>query len=56
MAKEINMPSDDDGEDIPFMQQLLDSPLILLAIGVAVPTLTYIIWGLVEIAMLPIAN
>ncbi len=47
---------DNGEEDIPFMQRLLDSPLILLALGVAIPTLLYIVWGVVEVAMIPLAN
>lgn len=43
------------GEDIPLMQQLLDSPFILLFLGVALPTVIYIIWGIMEIIAIPIA-
>lgn len=42
-------------EPIPFMQQLLDSPFVLLAIGIVSPTLLYIVWGLVEVAAIPVA-
>ena len=56
MAENSSSLPDDSDEDIPFMQRLLDSPLILLALGVAFPTLTYIVWGLVEIALIPLAN
>jgi len=50
--------SDDDQKDasIPTMQRILDNPFILLFIGIAVPTLTYIIWGIMELVSLPIAD
>lgn len=40
---------------IPLMQQLLDSPFLLLFIGVGMPTVIYIIWGIMEIIAIPIA-
>lgn len=43
-------------EPIPAMQQLLDNPFILLFIGVAMPTVLYIVWGVMEIVGLPIAK
>lgn len=42
--------------DIPVMQRILDNPFILLFIGIAVPTLTYIVWGIMELVSLPIAD
>ena len=46
----------DDDKDQPFMQKVLDNPFLLLFIGLAVPTLTYIVWGVMELVSLPIAN
>ncbi len=43
-------------EPIPAMQQLLDNPFLLLFIGLAVPTVLYTIWGVMEIVALPIAK
>ena len=43
-------------ERIPFMQQVLDNPFLLLFLGVAVPAAFYLIWGIIEIANIPIAN
>jgi hypothetical protein len=43
-------------EPIPFMQQLLDNPLLLLFIGVAVPTLLYTLWGVMEVVAVPLAK
>ncbi len=56
MTEKSNSLPENGEEEIPFMQQLLDSPLILLALGVAIPTLLYIVWGVVEVAMIPLAN
>ena len=46
----------EDEEHIPFMQRLLDNPFLLLFLGVAVPTVLYIIWGIMEITQIPIAD
>ena len=43
-------------EPVPAMQHLLDNPFLLLFIGVAMPTVLYIIWGVMEIVGLPIAK
>jgi hypothetical protein len=42
-------------ERVPVMQQLLDNPFLLLFLGVAVPTILYLMWGVMEIAQIPIA-
>ena len=42
-------------ERIPAMQQLLDNPFALLFIGITVPTVFYIIWGVMEILTVPIS-
>ncbi len=47
---------DDEAERIPFMQRLLDNPFLLLFLGVAIPTVFYIIWGVMEIVSIPIAQ
>lgn len=44
------------GEKLPVMQQLLDNPFLLLFIGVTMPTVFYIIWGVMEIVTIPIAQ
>ncbi|MGH8649094.1 MAG: hypothetical protein ACREUP_07275, partial [Burkholderiales bacterium] len=50
-------PGMDELEDgIPFMQQLLDNPFILLFLGVVIPTVLYIIWGVMEIVGIPVAK
>lgn len=40
---------------IPAFQRVLDNPFILLFIGVVVPAVFYIIWGIMEIVTIPIA-
>ena len=45
-----------DQEPIPMMQKLLDNPFLLLLLGILVPTVFYIIWGIVEITQIPIAQ
>ena len=47
---------EDELEPIPFMQQLLDNPFLLLFLGVTFPTVFYIIWGIIEITAIPLAN
>ena len=47
---------DESDEPIPAMQQLLDNPFLLLFIGVAMPTVLYVIWGVMEIVGIPIAK
>jgi hypothetical protein len=49
-------PDDVLEEPVPAMQQLLDNPFLLLFIGIAVPTVLYTIWGVMEIVSLPIAK
>lgn len=49
-------PGTDDQEPIPMMQRLLDNPFLLLLLGILVPAVFYIIWGVMEITQIPIAN
>ncbi len=41
---------------IPWMQRLLDSPFILLTLGVMIPMVVYNLWGVIEILLLPTAK
>lgn len=55
-----NNPSDGRGdtadqEPIPMMQKLLDNPFLLLLLGILVPSVFYIIWGIIEITQIPVA-
>ena len=44
---------EDPNEPVPWMQQLLDNPFLLLFLGVVIPTVFYILWGVMEILTLP---
>ncbi len=41
-------------ERIPVMQQILDNPFLLLFLGITIPTVFYILWGVMEIAGVPV--
>lgn len=43
-------------ERIPFMQRLMDNPFLLLFLGVTIPTVLYVIWGVMEIVLIPLAK
>jgi hypothetical protein len=43
-------------EPVPVMQQLLDNPFLLLFLGIALPTVLYIVWGVMEIVNIPVAK
>ncbi|MBL0163801.1 MAG: hypothetical protein IPP82_09230 [Xanthomonadales bacterium] len=45
-----------DDEKIPMMQKLLDNPFLLLFIGVLVPMVVYILWGVIDILTIPLAK
>lgn len=55
MAEPVNSPEQEE-ERIPAMQALLENPFLLLFIGVAMPTVFYILWGIMEIVSLPLAQ
>jgi hypothetical protein len=42
-------------ERVPFMQRLLDNPFLLLFLGVVVPAVFYVLWGVMEITQIPVA-
>ena len=62
MAAENNGGSDQhaarsvDTGPVPFMQRLLDNPFLLLFLGVAVPAVLYLMWGLMELTQVPLAQ
>lgn len=43
-------------ERVPFMQQVLDNPFLLLFLGITIPAVLYLVWGVMEIASVPVAN
>jgi len=53
VAPPADLPED---EPVPVMQQLLENPFLLLFIGIAMPTVLYIVWGVMEIVNIPIAK
>ena len=48
--------TENDEEQVPFMQKVLDNPFVLLFFGVATPSLLYLIWGIMEIVSIPLAK
>jgi len=52
----IEETENEDSRHIPAMQRALDNPFLLLFIGVVVPTVFYVIWGIMEIVTIPITN
>ena len=51
-----SMPDASDQEPVPMMQRVLDNPFLLLLLGILVPAVFYIIWGVMEITQIPIAE
>ncbi len=51
---------DDDGSDelerIPTMQRILDNHFLLLFLGVSIPAVLYLMWGIMEVAQIPLAK
>ena len=48
--------TDDPSEPVPFMQQLLDNPFLLLFLGVLIPMVVYTLWGVFDILTVPLAK
>ena len=53
MAEQAS-PANKTEERVPALQQMLDNPFLLLFLGVALPTVLYIVWGVMEIVTVPI--
>lgn len=49
-------PDPDADAPLPVMQRMLDNPFLLLFLGVTIPTVTYIIWGVMEIVTIPVGR
>ena len=47
---------DPDPQRIPVMQRVLDNPFLLLFLGVTIPTVLYILWGVMELSQVPVAR
>ena len=55
MAETPSKSSEEQEERIPAMQAWIDNPFLLLFIGVVMPTVFYLIWGIMEIVTIPVA-
>ena len=55
-SRDSDQQSKLDGERIPFMQRVLDNPFLLLFLGVTIPTVFYILWGVMELTQVPVAG
>jgi hypothetical protein len=55
-AGSTSTPSAPPPERIPVMQRVLDNPFLLLFLGVTIPTVLYILWGVMELTQVPIAQ
>ena len=44
---------DDEHAPVPWMQQLLDNPFLLLFLGVFIPMVVYNLWGVIDILTIP---
>jgi hypothetical protein len=56
MPSETQRAESDPQEPVPFMQRVLDDPFLLLFVGVTIPTVLYLLWGVIEVASIPIAK
>lgn len=43
-------------ERVPFLQRVMDDTFLLLFLGVALPTVLYVLWGVMEVASVPLAK
>lgn len=48
--------ADQQDQPVPLMQRVLDNPFLLLFLGIATPAVLYLIWGIMEIIQIPIAE
>ena len=55
MSDTNNTGKEDEGP-VPMMQRILDNPFLLLFLGVTVPAVFYLIWGIMEVANIPLAK
>tara|TARA_R110002167_G_scaffold260938_3_gene467417 strand:+ start:110 stop:280 length:171 start_codon:yes stop_codon:yes gene_type:complete len=56
MSEQVDREQSEVPERVPAMQRLLDNPFLLLFLGVASPAVLYLIWGIMEISQIPIAQ
>lgn len=56
MAEPSAKQDEGDRGHIPFMQRVLDNPFLLLFLGVTLPAVLYLMWGIMEVANIPIGK
>lgn len=56
MAAPKNTTPESRDEPIPAMQRILDNPFLLLFLGVVIPTVFYLMWGIMEVVTIPMAK
>jgi len=56
MTDTENIEGGDTPERVPVMQRILDNPFLLLFLGVVIPTVFYVIWGVMEVTNIPLAK
>jgi len=54
--QESEQKTDKEYKPIPIMQRILDDPFLLLMLGLVVPTVFYILWGVMEVVTIPLAK
>lgn len=54
MASHETNPASADVERVPTMQRILDNHFLLLFLGITIPTVLYVLWGVMEVASIPI--
>ena len=54
--QESEQKTDKEYKPIPIMQRILDDPFLLLTFGLVVPTVFYILWGVMEVVTIPLAK
>jgi hypothetical protein len=56
MAPHQQNPAQPSEERVPTMQRVLDNPFLLLFLGITIPTILYLVWGVMEVASIPLAK
>ena len=56
MSDHPDQHGDDEHGPVPFMQQLLDNPFLLLFLGVLIPMVVYNLWGVIDILTVPVTK
>jgi len=52
---DVQTPEPKREERVPAFQLMLDNPFLLLFLGIAMPTVIYTVWGIMEILSIPIS-